>query len=533
MSAKPKILISDSLSTQAVQTFEDLGCEVTVSGKLTPQELAHMIPDYDGLAVRSATKVTAELLEKASNLKVVGRAGIGVDNIDVNACTRNGVVVMNTPFGNAITTAEHAIAMMFALARHIPQANASTHEGKWEKSRFMGTELTGKTLGLVGAGNIGSIVARKAIGIGLKVLAFDPFLSEERAKDLGVTKVELDELFTKADVITLHVPKTAQTENMIDANALNKMKKGVMLVNCARGGLVDELALLAALETGHVRGAALDVFAVEPAKENPLFGHPGVICTPHLGASTQEAQEKVAVQVAEQMANYLVDGAVQNALNTPSLSAEDARKLGPWIDLAKQLGSMIGQLTDEEIIDMQIEYCGDASGLKHEPITNAALAAILGTKFASVNLVNVRDMASQRGINVKETRTDSAGDYQAVVRIVVSTPDYRRSIAGTMMAGRPRITEIKGIQLESTLGRYMLYITNKDTPGLIGAVGSRMAESGINIANFHLGRLAAGGDAIAFLEIDSAVSEDDLSTLQGLPQIDRCRFLEFPELAEA
>ena len=315
---KPRVLISDSMSSQAVAVFEERGIDVVASSKLSEAELLDTIGDFDGLAIRSATKVTPELLERAERLRVVGRAGIGVDNVDVPACTRRGVIVMNTPLGNAITTAEHAMAMMLALARHIPQANVSTHEGKWEKSRFMGIELTGKTLGLIGAGNIGSIVARKAIGYGLHVQAYDPFLTEDRADKLGVKKVELDTLLQTSDIISLHVPKTPETSNIISASAINQMKKGSMLINCARGGLVDELALKAALESGHLRGAALDVFEVEPARENPLFELDNVICTPHLGASTIEAQEKVAIQIAEQISDYLLTGAVNNAINAPS-----------------------------------------------------------------------------------------------------------------------------------------------------------------------------------------------------------------------
>jgi len=351
---KPRVLISDSMSSQAVTIFEEHGVEVVQSSKLSENELIEMIGDFDGLAIRSSTQVTEALLEHAPRLRVVGRAGIGVDNVDVPACTRRGVVVMNTPLGNAITTAEHAMAMMLSLARHIPQANSSTHDGKWEKSRFMGVELTGKTLGLIGAGNIGSIVAAKAIGYGLKVQAYDPFLTDERAARLGIKKVDLDKLLSGSDIVSLHVPKTPETANIISASALNKMKKGSMLINCARGGLVDELALLAALQSGHLRGAALDVYEVEPARENPLFELDNVICTPHLGASTIEAQEKVAIQIAGQISEFLLSGAVNNAINAPSISAEEAQKLGPYLQLAQCLGSFVGQLTNDPIKTLTI-----------------------------------------------------------------------------------------------------------------------------------------------------------------------------------
>ncbi|MGH6927969.1 MAG: phosphoglycerate dehydrogenase, partial [Dongiaceae bacterium] len=340
----PKVLIADELSVHAVAIFRQRGVEVDVRTGLKPPELKAAIADYDGLAVRSSTKVTAEILAAAPKLKVVGRAGIGVDNIDVPAATQRGVVVMNTPHGNSITTAEHAIAMMFALARQIPQADKSTQAGKWEKSRFMGVELTGKTLGIVGCGNIGSIVAERAHGLKMKVIAFDPFLSDERARDLNVQKVDLDTLLTRADIITLHTPLTDSTRNLIDAKAIAKTKKGVRIINCARGGLLAEVDLKAAIESGHVAGAALDVFLEEPAKQNALFGMEQVITTPHLGAATSEAQENVAVQIAEQMADFLLTGAVSNALNMPSVTAEEAPRLRPYMKLAEQLGSFAGQI---------------------------------------------------------------------------------------------------------------------------------------------------------------------------------------------
>lgn len=347
----PKVLVSDKLSETAVQIFRDRGIEVDFEPSLgkDKDKLAEVIGKYDGLAIRSATKVTEKLLAHADNLKVVGRAGIGTDNVDKVAASKKGVIVMNTPFGNMITTAEHAIAMMFAVARQIPEASASTHAGKWEKSKFMGVELTAKTLGVIGAGNIGGIVCERALGLKMKVIAYDPFLSEERADKLGVEKVDLDTLLARADFITLHVPLTDQTRNILSREALEKTKKGVRIINCARGGLVDEQALADLLKSGHVAGAAFDVFAEEPATENPLFGLPNVVCTPHLGASTTEAQENVALQVAEQMSNYLLSGAVENALNMPSVTAEEAKTMGPWVKLAGHLGTFVGQLTDEPI----------------------------------------------------------------------------------------------------------------------------------------------------------------------------------------
>lgn len=529
--AKPRVLISDSMSSQAAAVFEERGVEVVSSSKLSPEELKDTIGDFDGLAMRSSTTVTPELLESAARLKVVGRAGIGVDNIDVPACTARGIVVMNTPFGNAITTAEHAMAMMLSLARHIPQASASTHAGKWEKSKFMGMELTGKLLGLVGAGNIGSIVASKAIGYGLRVQAYDPYLTEERAAKLGVTKVDLDTLLESSDIISLHVPKTNETANIIDATAINRMKKGAMLINCARGGLVDELALKVALDSGHLRGAALDVFEVEPAKENPLFGTPNLICTPHLGAATAEAQEKVAVQVAEQMSEYLINDAITNALNAPNLSAEEARKLKPYLQLAQRLGSFVGQLNKDPIKSLTVTYAGDIIGLNTEPLTTQVTQSLLEKHHSSVNAVNAREMARDKNIDVIDAHNDGADEYQCRMTVTVETENTQHHVAGTLMRNRPRVIDVKGIALESELGEHMVYITNEDTPGVIGAIGTTAGDSGINIANLHLGRDDAGKSAIALLEVDAELSADNLSTLKALNGITDVRYLHFPPLS--
>mgnify|MGYP000898440303 CR=1 FL=1 len=373
---KPKVLISDKMDPNAEAIFRDRGCDVGVITGETPEQLIARIGDYDGLAIRSSTKVTKEILAAAKNLKVIGRAGIGVDNVDVPAASAQGIVVMNTPFGNSITTAEHAIALMFALARQLPEADASTQAGKWEKNRFMGVELTAKTLGLIGCGNIGSNVAERAIGLKMKVIAFDPFLTPERAQDLGVEKVTLDDLLARADFITLHTPLTDSTRNILSAENIAKTKKGVRIINCARGGLVDEAALKAALDSGHVAGAALDVFVEEPAKSSPLFGTPNFISTPHLGASTDEAQVNVAIQVAEQMADFLLTGGVTNALNVPSLSAEEAPRLRPYMKLAEELGLLIGQLT-ENVTGVTVEVEGAAAELNIKPITAAVLTGLI------------------------------------------------------------------------------------------------------------------------------------------------------------
>ncbi len=470
---------------------------------LRPLRQAVRLADAEGLAVRSATKATAALIEAASALKVIGRAGIGIDNIDVNAATEHGVVVMNTPQGNAITTAEHAIALLFAVARQIPDADRSTRASKWEKARFMGVELTAKTLGLIGCGNIGTIVAEKALGLGMKVAAYDPFLSPERAADLGVERVGLPELYTKADFITLHVPLTDQTQAMIDAEAFAQMKTGVRLINCARGGLVVE----AAIEAGQVAGAAFDIFESEPARNNLLFEMEEVVVTPHLGASTSEAQEKVAVEIAEQMSDYLLTGAVRNALNMPSLTAEQAHKLTPYMKLVEQLGSFAGQITKTAVESIHLDYEEQAVELDCRPLTQAAIMGFLRPMLDSVNHVNVPVLARQRGIKVAETKLDAVSDYASLIRLTVTTERRTRSVAGTLSGGaKPRLVEIKNIAVEAELAANMLYVTNDDRTGFIGAIGALLGEAGVNIATFHLGRAEAGGEAVALVGLDQPLT---------------------------
>ncbi len=515
-----KVLISDKMSPLAAEVFAERGIEVDVKPGMTPQELTACIAGYDGLAVRSATKATAQVIEAAVRLKVIGRAGIGVDNIDVAAATARGVVVMNTPFGNSITTAEHAIAMLLALARRIPQANASTHAGKWEKSKFMGVEVMGKTLGIIGCGNIGSIAADRAQGLKMKVIAYDPYLSPERAADLGVDKVELDQLLARSDFISLHTPLTDATRNIIDAPAIARMKKGVRIVNCARGGLIVEEDLKAALESGHVAGAAIDVFATEPATENILFGMEQVVATPHLGASTTEAQEKVALQVAEQMADFLLTGGVTNALNMPSVSAEEAPKLKPYMKLAKQIGGFAGQMTRSGLKSATIEYEGHCTELNTKPLTAVVLQGLLSPLLEDVNMVSAPAVAKERNIAVSEVKHERAGSYQTLIRLTVETETQTRDLAGTLFDGdKPRIVEIKGIPIDARLGPHMLYITNRDKPGFIGALGTTLGDAGINIATFSLGRAERGGDAIALIEVDEPVGEDVLARVRKLPHV--------------
>ena len=523
-----KVLISDKMSPKAAEIFRQRGVEVDEITGMSPEELKACIGDYDGLAVRSSTTATAEIIAAATNLKVIGRAGIGVDNVDIPAATAAGVCVMNTPFGNAITTAEHAIAMMFSLSRHIPAANASTQAGKWEKSKFMGAELYGKVLGIVGCGNIGSIVADRALGLKMKVVAFDPFLSQERAIEIGVEKLELEELFARADYISLHTPITDTTRNFINAENIAKMKKGVRLINCARGGLVIEDDLKAALESGQVAGAAVDVYAVEPAKENVLFGMDNVVCTPHLGASTNEAQVNVAIQVAEQMADYLLDGSVTNALNMPSVSAEEAPKLKPYMDLAKQLGGFTGQVTESGLKKVHVEYEGQAASLNIKPLTSIILQGLLGPLLDSVNMVNAPIVAKERGIDVTESINDKIGDYQTLIRVTITTENRSRDIAGTLYGDKsPRIVSIKGINMEAEMGPHMLYVTNQDKPGFIGALGTLLGEKGINIATFHLGRNEEKGEAIALIEVDSELDADTAAKVQDLPHVEQVKILKF------
>ena len=526
----PRVLISDKLAPSAVQIFKDRGLEVDYEPDLgkDKEALAARIGDYDGLAIRSATKVTEKVLEAARNLKVIGRAGIGVDNIDVPKASARGIIVMNTPLGNAVTTAEHTIAMMLALARNLPQANESTKQGKWEKPKFMGVEVFNKTLGLIGCGNIGSIVAERAQGLHMKVIAFDPYLSPERATEIGVEKVELDELLARADFLSLHTPMTDKTRGIINAEAMAKMKKGARIINCARGGLVVEKDLKEALESGHIAGAALDVYEQEPARENDLFAFDNVICTPHLGASTTEAQENVAVQIAEQIADYLLTGAVTNALNMPSISAEEAPRLKPYIDLAGKLGSFIGQITGSAIEDVTIEYGGHVGEMNTRALTSALLAGMLKPMLGEVNMVSAPIVAKERGMTINEVRQTPRGVYEGYIRLEVTTENSKRSVAGTVFAdGKPRVIQVKDINMEAEFGPSMLYVINDDKPGFIGALGSILGEEEVNIASMNLGRSQPGGEAVLLIDVDEPLPESTLEKVRALPQVKWASALAF------
>ena len=526
----PRVLISDALSPAAVAIFKNRGLDVEFAPNLgkDKDKLAAAIKGFDGLAIRSATKVTDKLLEHAKGLKVIGRAGIGVDNVDIPAATARGIIVMNTPFGNSITTAEHAISLMLALARQIPEADSSTRAGKWEKNKFLGVEIFGKTLGIIGCGNVGSIVADRALGLKMKVIAYDPFLSADRALKLGVEKVDLDELWRRADFITLHTPLTEKTRNIVNAETLARMKRGVRLINCARGELVDDAALAAALKSGHVAGAALDVFREEPATQSVLFGLPNVVCTPHLGASTMEAQENVALQIAEQMSDYLLRGAISNAVNFPSISAEEAPKLKPFIALAEKLGSFAGQLTESGIKQVRLTYEGVVAQMNTKALTSAAVAGLLRPMLQDVNVVSAPIVAKDRGIIVEDTRRDAEGDYDSLITLAVVTDRQTRSVSGTVFAdGRPRIVDIKGIRMDAEFAPSMLYVTNQDKPGFVGRFATLLAEAGINIATFHLGRESQGGNAIALVEVDGSVPAEVLAKVRQIPNVQQVKPLQF------
>jgi D-3-phosphoglycerate dehydrogenase len=522
-----KVLIADELSPKALEIFRHRGIEVDVRVGLKKPELLSIIGAYDGLAVRSATKADKEIIAAAKRLKVIGRAGIGVDNIDIPSATARGIVVMNTPFGNSITTAEHAIALLFAAARQIAAADVSTQAGKWEKNRFMGVELYAKTLGLIGCGNIGALVAERALALKMKVIAYDPFLSPERAVKLGVEKVELEELLTRADAISLHTPLTDKTKNILSAQALARTKRGVILVNAARGGLVDEAALRAALDSGQVAAAGFDVFAVEPAKESVLFGAPNFVATPHLGASTNEAQENVALQIAEQMSDYLLAGAVTNALNMASISAEDASRLKPFIGLIEKLGAFAGQIADDGLEAVEIEYEGEVAHLNTQPLTAIALASLMRPLMPDVNMVSAPVVLKQKGIPLTESRRETSPIYGSLIRIKVLTGRRWRTLAGVVNAGSAKIVEVKGMALEADFHPVMLLINNLDRPGFVGALGTMLGEANINIATFHLGRQAAEQDAIAIVGVDQIVPEAIQQKLRALPHVRYVKVLKF------
>ena len=520
-----KVFIADDVNEEKLAPLRQAGFTVEKETKLDFDALCEKMKDADGVIVRSATRITAELMDKAEKLRVIGRAGVGVDNIDVKAATQRGIVVMNAPDGNTITTAEHTIALLVSMARNVPQAHAKLQAGTWDKKNFVGVELNGKTLGLIGLGRIGKHVAGIAKGFGMNILAFDPFVSKEQATDLGIEVGSLDEVFAKADFITIHTPVTDETRGIIGTDAFAKMKKGVRVVNCARGGLVDETALLEAIENGTVESAALDVFTTEPLpSDSPLLGNPKIITTPHLGASTTEAQEGVALTVAEQMRDYLLTGALRGAVNAPSLAAKELEALQPFIDLGENLGRFQTQIMNENPVSaVQIEYAGELAEKDAAPVTRAFLAGLLKDVSARVNVVNAMHIADERGIKITTSYTQSKRSTFDI-RTVVSSAQGEQTASGMVFTnGEGRITEIGNFSIEVVPSGFMLLTKNKDVPGVIGKIGTLLGEAEVNISRFYLGREAKGGEALAIIEIDSPLEEKVLTDLRNLEAVNVAR----------
>jgi D-3-phosphoglycerate dehydrogenase len=516
-----KVLVSDKLSDSGLNVLRAAqGIEVDYRPGLSEDELCDAIGDYDALIIRSGSKVTAKVIERADGLQVIGRAGIGVDNVDVPAASRKGVVVMNTPTGNAVTTAEHALSLLMSLARKIPVATASVKNGKWEKNKFEGTEIAGKTLAIVGMGNIGRIVADRAQGLKMNVIAFDPVLSSDRAASLGVELVTLDALFERADFITVHAPLTPETKNLIGENALKRMKKGVMIVNAARGGIVDEKALAKAIVEGHVAGAALDVFVKEPVEaDNPLLKLDNVVLTPHLGASTAEAQERVAQEIAEQVVEYLTEGTIRNAVNVPALPGEAAQKIAPYVTLGRKLGKLLGQLESIDVRELRVICAGEAGEFGVRPIANAALAGYL-ERFLDepVNPISAPYEAKERGINVIEVREEAPRRFTSSVRVTISGESGLHTATGTVGAsGQSLLVGIDGYELDATLEGRVMLMQNVDRPGVIGAVGTILGNKKINVSRMQVG--LADGEALALWNVDQEIQEETLKELRALSNV--------------
>ncbi len=527
-----KVLISDNLAPIGKQILDESGLEVDVNTGLPPEELIKIIPEYQGLVIRSATKVTADIIEAANQLKVIGRAGIGLDNVDVSAASKRGIVVMNAPDGNATTAAEHAVAMLMSLSRNVPQATASMKAGKWEKKNFMGREVTGKTLGIVGIGRIGSIVADRAQGLRMKVIAFDPHMPKDLVDQLGVELVDLLEVARRADYISVHVPLTKETKNILSVDFFKNMKKGAMFIDCARGGVVDEEALHDALKEGEIAGAALDVFADEPTslKKTPLLSLDNFICTPHLGASTSEAQENVAQVIAEQMASYLLHGVVTNAVNIPSVSAEVLSQVGPYIALAEMLGSFHMQIAKGGVEEVNLEYCGDLADFNTSTVTVALLKGLLTPILKdAVNFVNAPLIAKERGIRVVESKTGRSDDFTSLLQIKVKTSDDENVLAGTVFGKKePRLVRFNTFRLEANPTGPMLFVYNKDVPGVIGTLGSALGNNNVNIDSMTVGREEEHGRNIILSSTNILISKEILQQVKDLPNVDDAMVLELP-----
>ena len=523
-----KVLVLDNLHTSGVKVFTREGIHVDVKGKINLEELAVIIDNYDGIVIRGATKITAKVFDGISRLKVIGRAGSGTDNIDKTIATKKGIVVMNTPGGNTITTGEHAIALMLALARQVPQASASMKEGRWEKKKFIGTELTDKVFGIVGMGNIGKVVAERALGLRMVVIGYDPYVSNEDILKLGVEPVNLDEIYTRSDFITFHTPLTPETKEMINTQAINKMKKGVFIINCARGALINELDLLKALQSNHVKGVAIDVYPIEPPPSDTLLHkHPNVILTPHLGASTMEAQEKVAILIAEQISDFLKKGIIRNSVNFPCVAPELLPILRPYLSLCEKLGSFHGQLLENPLNELRVEYLGEASKLTIAPLTISVLKGLLQHQTEDVNLVNARIIAEERGIKVTETRSTKLENYASLIRVITITEKKKTSVSGILFGNIQKIMKINLFPIEAKLSGGILMLENQDFPGVVGRVGTFLGEKNINIAGFQLGRNEPGGIAISLINVDNSVPEEVLSQLAKLPHITSAKYLTF------
>jgi D-3-phosphoglycerate dehydrogenase len=513
-----RILVSDSLHESGIEVLEETpGFEVEVNTSLTQEELLGIIKNYDVLVIRSSTKVTAEVIEAADRLKVIGRAGIGLDNVDIGAASKRGIVVMNTPDGNVITTAEHAVAMLMALSRNIPQAAASMRAHKWEKKQFRGKELFNKTLGVIGIGRIGRIVADRARGMKMNIIGYDPYIPAESIEKMGVESVSLDELLARSDYITVHTPITPETRNLINKECFAKMKRGVLLVNCARGGIVNEQDLYQALSEGKIAGAALDVFEKEPPEESPLLDLDNVIATPHLGASTDEAQENVAVAVANQIVDYLRTGAIRNAVNVPSVDGEVLGRLKPYLTLAEKLGSLISQITKGGIMEVAVDYIGELANYDTVPLTvsltKGVLAPIVGDE---VNFVNAPMLARERDIKISESKRSEAEDFTSLITIRMRTTEHENMVSGTTFGKRdPRIVRINDFRLEAALEGHLLLIYNIDTPGTIGAIGTCLGQHRINIATMDVGQVIERGQNIILLRTDTPVPLEVQQELLG------------------
>ena len=517
-----KILVSDSLSPRGVEVLQQAGFTADVKTKLPKEQLIEEIKQYDGIIVRSATKVTAEVIEAGDRLKIIGRAGTGLDNVNKEAATRRGIVVMNTPGGNTITTAEHTIAMMVSMSRKIPQATASTKAGKWEKSKFMGMELYNKTLGLVGLGQIGTVVTKLAQGLQMNVIGYDPFLAPERAKELGIEVVELPELFRRADIISVHTPLTNDTRSLIKMDTIREMKDGVMIVNCARGGIVNEQDLYEALKSEKVASAAFDVFEEEPVKpDHPLLTLDNFICTPHIGASTEEAQENVAISIAEQFVNYFKKGVARGAVNIPSVAPEALPQLQPYLNMVERMGSFQAQLIDGGIEQITVEYCGDVGSLKVAPLTVAVLKGLLAPVLeVAVNAVNAPVLAKERGIEVKEIKGSDAGNFTSLIRLHVQASKKTHELAGTLYHKKePRIVESNNYPVEVIPEGHMLMIYNVDRPGVIGTVGKILGDHQVNIARMQCSRHQEGGNALLIIGLDGPPSSEVMDAIKGDPDI--------------